>query len=185
MQDNPKTCNFYIQKQINMETITLNLYKVSELSGKIQSYVLDKYRDVMTDYQWWDFIYEDAQRIGLEISSFDIYYRTISIEYTENADVVAQNILKDWGEGTELNRLANDFIQHYTKLKEQQTFDEYGYSEQDDDIDDAEKEFLHELGEEFLSILTSDYEWRTSDEAIMEYLEDNQYMFTENGTQIQ
>lgn len=168
-----------------METITLNIYKVNELSGKVQTFVLDKYREIMIYYQWWDFIYEDARRLGLEISAFDTYDKTISIEYTENADVVANNITKEWAEGTDLYRLANDFLNSYNKLKTEQTFDKYGDSEQDDDIKYMEQEFLMGLGKEFLSGLNKDYEWRTSDEAIIEYLEDNQYFFTENGTHIQ
>lgn len=161
-----------------METITLNIYKISELSGKAQTYVLDKYREVMTDYQWWDFIYEDAQRLGLEISAFDIYYKTISIEYTDDAEDTANKILSEWGQGTDMYLLASTFLQEYTKLV---TADE----QDDDDIKHIQDEFLRELGEEFLSILDKEYEWRTSDEAITEYLEDNQYMFTANGTQIQ
>ena len=161
-----------------METITIDIYKVSELSGKVQTYVLDKYRDVMTDYQWWDFLYEDARRLGLEISAFDTYYKTISIEYTDDAEDTANNILSEWGEGTDMYLLASTFLQEYTKLV---TADE----QDDDDIKYIQDEFLRELGEEFLSMLDKEYEWRTSDEAITEYLEDNQYMFTANGTQIQ
>ena len=161
-----------------METITLNIYKVSELSGKAQTYVLDKYREVMTDYQWWDFIYEDAQRLGLEISAFDTYYKTISIEYTDDAEDTANKIIYEYGQGPHLYLLASKFLEEYTKLV---TADE----QDDDDIKYIQDEFLRELGEEFLSILDKEYEWRTSDEAITEYLEDNQYMFTANGTQIQ
>lgn len=168
-----------------MQTISINIYKVSELSGKAQNYVLDKYREIMINYKWYDFIYEDARILGLKISGFDTYDKNISIEYTENADVVANNITKEWAEGTDLYRLANDFLNSYNKLKAEQTFDEYGDSEQDDDIKYMEQEFLRELGEEFLSMLDNEYEWRTSDEAIIEYLEDNQYFFTENGTHIQ
>lgn len=161
-----------------METITLNIYKFSELSGKAQTYVLDKYRDVMIDYQWWDFIYEDAQRLGLEISAFDIYYKTISIEYTDDAEDTANKIVSEWGQGTDMYLLASTFLEEYTKLV---TADE----QDDDDIKYIQDEFLRQLGEEFLSMLDKEYEWRTSDEAITEYLEDNQYMFTKNGTQIQ
>lgn len=165
-----------------METITLNLYKFSELSEDAKKKAIEKHCDINVEHEWWDCIQWDAKKvIGVEISGFDIYRKSIDIKFIENADVVAKNIMENFGIDTDIYRRANDYLIEYNKLKEKQTFDEYGESEQDDDIDDMEKEFLHVLGEEYLSMLEKDYDWLTSDEAIAETIEINEYDFLENG----
>lgn len=162
-----------------METITLNIYKFNELSDQAKQKAIEHYSDILIDYQWWDFIYEDATRLGLKINSFDTYRRDIDIIYEYNPDDVAYRILKEWGEGTDMHRLATEYITKYNSLYHEVIDDDCIYDT--DEITELDNDFLHDLGEYFLSFLQSEYEWRTSEEAIAETIEANDFDFYENG----
>lgn len=165
-----------------MKTIELNLYKFNELSPKAQQKAIESSYETNVNYDWWDCTYDDAKRIGLKISQFDTYGRTIDIEFTEDAEDVADAMLKEWGQGTDMYFLADYYKRNLKELRDKQTFDEYGDSDSDDDIEELNSEFLHRLGKEFLSMLINEYEWRTSDDAIIESIECNDYYFTKDGT---
>jgi hypothetical protein len=158
-----------------METITLNLYKFSELSEDAKKKAIEKHCDINVDYQWWECIQWDARNtIGIEIEEFDLYHRTIKAIYVEDAQDVATNIMDNWGQDTDIYKIASAFLEEYTNLV---TNDDPSAS----DIEDREEEFLNQLGEEYLSLLDKEYDWLTSDEAIADTLEINEYTFLENG----
>src|SRR5688572_21955863 len=48
------------------------VYKFDELSDKAKDKARDWWRQGGLDYEWWEFIYDDAKRIGLEITGFDL-----------------------------------------------------------------------------------------------------------------
>jgi hypothetical protein len=48
-------------------------------------------------------------------------------------------------------------------------------------LGDLDTEFQRALGKEYLSILRREYEYQTSEEAIIETIEANDYDFTEDG----
>lgn len=50
-------------------------------------------------------------------------------------------------------------------------------------IEELEDDFIHEIGQCYLTILRNEYEWRISEEAIIETIEANEYEFTEDGNQ--
>ena len=57
------------------ETIVRHIYQFDKLGDDAKRKALDWYREGATDYEWWDFIYDDAKAIaklmGIEID--DIY----------------------------------------------------------------------------------------------------------------
>ena len=163
-----------------MRLITKAVFKYDELSESAKQKAIEQYADIQVDYHWWETIYDDADRIGLKIKSFDTYRRTIDIVYEYNPDDVAFRILKEWGEGTAMYSLADYFLASYNELKVIEDDEEQLYD--DDDMIALNDEFLQRLGEEFLSILISEYEWRTSEESIAECIEANDFEFYENGT---
>lgn len=65
-----------------MKTIKIPVYSFNELSAKVQKKVLQDMNDINTDYQWWDFVYEDFQTLAeyfgftvdLERSFFTLNY---------------------------------------------------------------------------------------------------------------
>ena len=54
-----------------MRTITINVYSVSELPEDTKQKVLDKFRDINVDYEWWDCIYYDFKEQAIK-EGFDI-----------------------------------------------------------------------------------------------------------------
>ena len=70
---------------MRQETKIVNIYKYDELSDKAKENVLSYFAEL--DYGWWEFTYDDAERIGLKITSFDLYRNTISggfIDYAKD-----------------------------------------------------------------------------------------------------
>lgn len=53
------------------ETIEITVYKFSELDDRAKERAMDNWRDGHLDYDWWDAVYEDADRVaqilGIEI----------------------------------------------------------------------------------------------------------------------
>lgn len=150
---------------MKMKTIEINLYKFNELSEKSQEKVLNELHDINVDYSWWDFIYEDAKDIGLEITEFDIDrgnylegHALLSIH-----DIV-QLIIDNHGKNTDTYKLALDY-----------------YKSKRAGCPYAKKDFIYQLRKCYLSILRKEYEYLVSEEAIIETINTNGYDFTENG----
>lgn len=161
-----------------MKEVTIQTYKFSELSDDAKQKAIEKHWDVMTTWSWWDFIYEDAKRIGLNIRSFELYPKEIDITYEDDPEDVANAILKEYGSAMDIYKCATEYLAKYNQLESLIEEDEMFAS---DDLEELHNEFLHDLGECFLSFLNSEYEWRTSSEAIGEELEINDYDFTADG----
>ena len=161
-----------------MKEVTVQAYKFSELSDDAKQKAIEKHWDIMTDWSWWEFIYEDAKRIGLNIRSFDLYPKEIDITYEDDPEDVANAIMKEYGSAMDLYKLAAEYLDRYKQIEELVDEDEILPS---DDLDALNEEFLHDIGECFLSFLNSEYEWRTSSESIGEELEINDYDFTADG----
>ena len=161
-----------------MKEVTIQTYKFSELSDDAKQKAIEKHWDIMTDWSWWEFIYEDAKRIGLNIRSFDLYPKEIDITYEDDPEDVANAIMKEYGSAMDLYKLAAEYLDRYKQIEELVDEDEILPS---DDLDALNEEFLHDIGECFLSFLNSEYEWRTSSESIGEELEINDYDFTADG----
>lgn len=159
-----------------MKTISTNLYEFKELSPEAQQKAIDKYRDFNTDYEWWEYIYDDAKEIGLKINGFNEYH--VEAKFIDYAIDVANSIIKSHGEHCETYKTATNYIEKYKACRI-----EYEAEEHDDEIDteDIDREFLKSLSEDYRMILSKEYEYLTSDEAIKETLIANEYYFTENG----
>ncbi|PIV84826.1 MAG: antitoxin of toxin-antitoxin stability system, partial [Nitrospirae bacterium CG17_big_fil_post_rev_8_21_14_2_50_50_9] len=61
-----------------MRTVETRIYQFDELSDKAKGKARDWYRESIADWDWWDFLYDDAQEIGMEIKDFDLCRRDIS-----------------------------------------------------------------------------------------------------------
>lgn len=137
-----------------------NVYKFHELSEEIKSKVIDRYWDINVEFEWWDNIYDDAKQIGLEIESFDLYREgDIETKLILSEAEICENILKNHGEKCDTCILANEY------LKKNRT----------------KEEFRYELSEEYLSMLRKEYEYLTSEDAIIEAITCNEFEFTING----
>lgn len=161
-----------------MKEITIQTYKFNELSDSARKKVIEKHWDLLSFHAWWDFIYDDAKRLGLKINEFDIHHHTIDITYQDDPDDVANGILEEWGEGTDLHIYAKEYLSRYKQIEQLVEDDEILPSDELNELNDY---FLRKLGKCFLHFLQSEYDWRISEEAICEELEILDYDFTADG----
>lgn len=138
------------------------VYTFDELSEDGKQKAIESLCDINVDYDWWEYIYEDAGTIGLELTEFDLdRYKHAGGRLTENMQDVCKAIMAEHGEGTTTYQLAKQW-QH-----------KHG--------EDNEEEFLKLLLEEYANILQKDYEYLTSEEAIIETIRANEYEFSKDG----
>lgn len=189
------------------ETRTYTVYKFHELSEDIQKKAIEKLCDINVNHDWWDFVYDDAENIGLKITSFDTSYREeITGDFILNADDCARKILKEHGkleaqeEETGTRKIASEFLEELSCLREklsglEKEHDEVEHTDHDladslydkikdteEEIETLEKEFKNDLLREYLSILRKELDYLLSEEAIIETIEANDYDFREDGS---
>lgn len=166
-----------------MKTVSINVYSFSELSEEAKQKALSKLADINFDYAWWDDIYEDAKCIGLKITSFDLdRNRHCKGEFLWDAKEVAKAIISEHGESCSTYETAKNFLKEIAPLYQKEENLDYRDYDLEGEISDLENEFLSSLCEDYSMILQRDYEYRYSEEAIIETIEVNEYEFTENGT---
>jgi hypothetical protein len=168
-----------------MKTHTITTYSFSELSEQAKETAINKFRDINTDFGWWDFIYEDASEIGLKITGFDLdRYRHATGKFTLSAVEVAQNILNNHGEQCGTHKLAEKFLSSHGPIFAEymdEDSEKYESAETEEELMELEDEFLSDLLEEYSLMLQTEFEYLESDEAIIQTIEANEYEFTENG----
>lgn len=154
-----------------MQQKTINIYKFDELSEEVQEKVIQDNYHINVDHEWWEYIYEDAENVGLRISSFDIDRGSIDISSGKYLTEVIDLILDNHGKDTDTYLLADQYNNELECLKWPC-------------IEAAEVAFLKDIGECYLSMLRKEYEWLTSEEMIKETIEANEYDFDESGRMI-
>jgi len=171
-----------------MRTIETKVYTFDELSEQAKQKAIESFYDINVDYEWWEFIYEDAANIGLKIDSFGLDRNLhASGGLTLSALEVAQNTISEHGETCETHKLAQDFLHEHAPIFSDYMNEEsenYESKELEDDLMHLEDEFTKDLLNEYASMLQKEFEYLTSEEAIIETIEANGYEFTEDGQQI-
>jgi len=188
------------------------IYKFNELPENLKQKVLDNYRDINVDTDWWVFdglldpskeevkklSPEDKKRynklmkegksvIKYKIGAFDLERGN----YLQVEDVEPNDEKLFWGMlGLTKNEQSKIYkIKSYNdRNMETDTKIEVWFDE-DAKISDAQKESIEkQVSEKWSDIiheaknsLRKDYEWLTSDEAVKETIEANEYDFNEQG----
>jgi len=166
-----------------MRTIKVKILTFNELSEQAKEKARDWWRNGGLDYEWWDFIYEDAKNIGIEITSFDLYRKEIDGKMILSAAEIAQNILNQHGEYCHTYKTATNFMEQWQPI-----FNDYmkesGANYESSMLEDVlmEDEFLSSLLEDYLSILNNEYEYMLSNEYVDETILNNEYEFYEDGS---
>jgi hypothetical protein len=156
---------------------TINIFSFSELSDDAKKTAIKQLETINLDYDWWDSLYRDAKEIGLKITGFDLdRAQQIDIKFIEFALHTAELIVKEHGEGCDTHQLATKFINDRNNL--------FKTNNNGIDIYELETEFLENLGKCYLKMLSDEYEYRYTEEAIIETIESNEYYFLENGKMI-
>lgn len=156
-----------------MKVITevYNVFSFDELSKEAQEKAIEKLYDINVDIDWWESIYEDANTIGLEITGFDLDRGSYCHgKFTESPETVIKLIKENHGKNTKTYKNAMQYKKELKKTKS------------DGDYESVRDEFLRSLLEDYRIFLQKDYEYLTSEEAIIETIKCNEYTFLENGT---
>jgi hypothetical protein len=173
-----------------MKTIEIKLYKFDELSEEAQQEALKSLYYVNIDDEWWNAVYEDAEQVGLKITGFDIGRGNYcELEFVLDATEIADAIIKEHGEHCDTHKTAKDFMKErdnlvykYSDKKNTEVVAEDNEYEFDQECDELEDELEKAISEDYLAMLRKDYEYYTSEEAIKETIQANDYDFTEEGS---
>ena len=168
-----------------MKTVAINLFSFEELNEQAKDKALYELRDINLDYNWWEFIYEDAKKIGLKITSFDTERnRHAKGKFLLAANEVAQNILNNHGESCDTYKTAASFMEDWQPVFNDYMNEEgenYESREKENELTEMEEDFLNSLLEDYSIMLEKEMEYLYSDEAVIDTIEANQYTFTEDG----
>ena len=186
------------------ETITYEIFKFDELSPDVQEKVIDRNWDWNVDHDWWEYVYEDAEHVGLKITSFDagraqsiigdlfldVEDCIIAIRRDHGKDCATQAVCDDYEATMQVVRLeqaqleADQFCECFDYLEGVYDID-HVYPEDYEthilEVADAIDEFKCALLEEYLHMLRREYEYRTSDAAVKESIICNECEFLKNG----
>jgi hypothetical protein len=183
-----------------METKKINVYSFEELKPEIQEKVLNNFREINTNYDWYEFIFENFKEefkeygLSFESLNFDLYRREISFNKldVDNLNLFLNKILPI--DNKILLSLSNfkDF-DYYYNIDDNGNFIIDDYDEEDlnqkvtiEDlklIEDTATEFLKDKLREMLKYLDDEYNYLLSDESIKETIECNEYKFLKDGRQ--
>lgn len=172
-----------------MKTVTINIYQFSELSDEAKEKAINNLSDSNVDSDWWDSICEDAAQVNIKIKSFDIDRGSyLNAKFIESAYNTANLIILNHGESCETYKTAKTFINDYNELVCKYSDgiktdivaegNEYNF---DNEAEDLENDFLQSISEDYRIILSNEYDYLTSETAIIETIEANEYYFYSDG----
>lgn len=185
-----------------MRSQQISLFKFSELSQEAQEKVLDKFRDINVNYDFWDYLEEDLRAelkaIGVEYNkvyfNFEANKSFNKYIYLNNPIITSQALFKNCLYNSDNEKIIEE-------LKEQrQDFYFYIITENsnrngrnsviivnDENTEEAEAEAytekLNSILNKFLKAVDEAYNYGLSDEAVKDTIEANDYEFLENGSQ--
>lgn len=171
-----------------MRTIRVKLFKFEELSEKAQKKAISEFSDINVDHDWWNFIYADAAEIGLQINEFDIHHGYCKGELLHSLNEVCNLIITNHGENCDTYITAKLYLAEWAKLVQEHSdgihtdiVTEEKENEFDKLADELEKQFRLSLCEDYRILLSKEYDYMTSYEAIKESIISNEYEFTQEG----
>lgn len=170
-----------------MRTLTMKVYKFSELSEEAKQNAISKHSDINVDYNWWDFVYEDAKTSAfLDIQEFDLDRRQIGAKLTESMEKSIKSVLENHGKKCDTYKTAKKFQEKYNILAVRQRLSQTDqlYDELEEAKSELADEYTKELAEDFRGILQREFDYQTSDKGIIEAIETNEYEFDEDGDRI-
>jgi hypothetical protein len=162
------------------ETVEYEVYKFEELSDEVKEEVLEHFRYFnVEDIDWWEYTYEDAKNVGIEITGFDLDRgRDITGKFIYSAKDTAESIIKEHGKDCNTYKLAKKYLDDIIPIEMMEKFTE----ELDEDkLEEISEEFLKDILHEYFKILKNEFEYLTSDECIKKSIECNDYEFLKNG----
>lgn len=187
---------------MRQETVTRTILKFNELDPKSQAKVIDNLRDINVDYDWWESTYEDMTHIleTLGFSNVDISFSGFSSQGDGASFTGRFSIPKTKKEAKE--RLAKvkeyapkiklfDFVdmRFTNEEKEAETMDierlgRYVHSNSVTTDNSDLTNFVRDFSNYIYKCLETENDYLTSDEAIKETIECNDYEFYQDTLKI-
>ena len=177
--------------------IVKTIYQYDELNESAKERALGWYAQCVFYHEWWDCIYDDAQRIGLKIEEFDLNRNRHAKGYLINRmEDVCRAITKAHGKICGTHKLATQYLELIQGLKERieadmsnldesdESYEDDVYaleSEQEDELAELKDEFEEALLEEYSVMLQKEAEYMQSREYLEEGIWANEYEFDEHG----
>ena len=179
-----------------MRDMNVTVYSFAELSETAQERALNAFRGINVEFNWWEDSFDTIRTagglLGLEIG--DIYFDTDSYcifdahyRYVRGA---VKAVKAEFPRMTDLHRVARDlqdlqrrrFYSLRCEVSSQRVSNSYrcfrfGEDYECEDLGDILDDFAHWAR----ILLRDEAEWLTSDKAIQEVIEANEYEFTEDG----
>lgn len=157
----------------------------NKLSKRARQKALEDNIYLNVNHEWWDSTYEDAANIGLEITGFDLDRRQdIDGKFTGELHDSLETILSEHGEKCDTYQVALEFKERFQGERAAARMrDEPDWNEGcnfPDLLEDYEKALL----KCYFRMLKEDYDYLTTDEAIIESIEANDYRFSREGEMV-
>lgn len=145
-----------------MRTVRIKVYKFDELSKPAQEKVIEDLYDINTAEDWWNYIYEDAKNVHIDVSSFNLQHGVCKIQFLDKPIKTASSIIVNHGEMCYTYKLAKAYLRDWIS-------------------DGLDEQFRLSLQREYLRMLRAEFEYLQSEEAIVETIKANDYEFTGDG----
>lgn len=191
-----------------MKEVSLKIYTVDELDEKVRNTVIEEYRDILVEHDWWEPIYEgfreDMRELGLEgelyFSGFysqgdgacfvsetvdtDLLVRTL---YESGYDIPEDALLYSGDYSIRISKVHASFANQYSH---EYTIEAVAYLSDDNDrIDDYTRgkvemvvtDWIRSECKRVYKNLELYHAELVTDDAILETIRDNNWMFTESG----
>lgn len=159
-----------------METRSYTVYKFNELPEQARQKALENLYDINVSHNWWEFVYEDAKTIGLKITGFDIdRSNNCSGDWLVSPYEAIKLIKENHGKKCETYKTAMAYAKKFRTLGKDT---DGGERIEDEGLED---DFRNSLLEDYRIMLQKEYEYLTSEEAIIKTINANDYDFTEDG----
>ena len=174
----------YITKEkglIDMREIVTSVYKFEELSEEAQDTAVESLWDINVDYGWWNFIYDEATKIGCQIEGFDIDRGECALNLSVDGNSVIKLILANHGENCDTYKTALNFKDAMAFAIKAYDEDFEGDPEVAWNLERIITDFQHALTQDYMKIIREGYEYLTSREVIIETIQCNEYEFTARG----
>lgn len=170
-----------------MRVIETKVYSFNELSKEAQAKAIQANYDLNVTHDWWQFMYEDAETIGLKLNGFNLDRGTIEGEFIDDEIACAKNIVREHGKKTTTYKTSKKFIAQMVGFKlifgDAMDTGDLFYGDEET-IQEVFDQFKKDLLKDYLKMLQVDYDYQTSDAAIKETILANEYEFEEDGTMI-
>lgn len=194
-----------------MRTIQVNAYKFDELSKEAQDKVVEWFKDINVQHDWYDFIYEDAKQVaslmGIDIhriffSGFwsqgdgacfegEYSYKKGSVKAVKEyapTDETLHSIAESLS-SIQKNRfyklsakVSHSGRYYHSRCTTIHVYEDGNYTS--DENESLVSECLRDMMNWIYSQLEKEYEWQTERVAIEESIRSNGYEFTADGQQI-